>query len=264
MADFNEFFPSPENGNPTPDGGSAPSPPPASPSEADILRQQLQFQNQLLAQAMRPQPPPTQEAPQVPAFPQWTDKEFLGADDARMILDAPGEQFPQRLNRVVNSAVREVHDSLAQQIQRRDEENARLRADLDARFQAQEAQRSSEYWNNTFYSAHQDLRDDPDLVREATLAVAHAVAQQPWQQRSAQDTLNAIAQQARAIRQQKLARWTGGEGTPSVPAMSAPSPGRRAAVESGGSTRVGVARDANPDAQKKALNDMIAHVRGGR
>lgn len=265
MADFTEFFPSGPSSESSPEQGAPSAPAPVAPSEADLLRQQLQFQNHLLQQVMRP-PVPTQVEQEAPEPPRWKEKEYFGDDDTRMILDSPAEQMKGRFNRVFNAAVGEVHDSLSTQMQRQNEENARLRADLDSRFQAQEQIRNSEFWHNTFYSAHQDLREDPDLVVRATHMVAQAVAQEPWRAGSVDHTLKQIAETARGLRQQKLQRWTGGQGDmqPTVPVSASSSPGRRAAVESGGSTRMGVAPAVNKDFQQKALGEMLAHVRGGR
>lgn len=260
MADFTEFFP--EDGQ---ESTPAPQPAPTGPSEADVLRQQLQFQNHLLQQVIQPQRQAPLQQEQPPAPPQWTDREYLGEDDTRMILDAPADQLRTRLNRVVNTAVKEVHDSLSSRLRQQEEAEARLQAEVQARFDRQDDLRTTEFWNNTFYNAHDDLRGDQDLVRQATMYVADQVRQEPWRQRSAQDTLNAIADTARRIRQQKLERWGGVPVTSAAPARSAPSSaGRRAAVEGGGSTRVGIARDVDRDAQKTAISQMIDHVRGGR
>lgn len=260
MADFTEFFP--DNGAAAP-----PEQPPAStgPSDSDLLRQQLQFQNHLLQQVIQPQQrqdPPQREQPQAP--PQWTDKQWIGDDDARMILDAPATELPSRLNRVVNTAVKEVHDTLSSQIRQREEAESRLQADINARFQQQDAQRTSEFWNNTFYTAHDDLRQDRDLVQAATMMVAEQIRSEPWRAQSAENTLRTIADTARGLRQQKFERWGGTPPSQANQGRAPTSAGRRAAVEGGGSTRLGVAREPDQNAQKSALHEMIQYVRGGR
>lgn len=236
--------------------------PPAPPTvtETDLLRQQLHFQNQLLTHAIgakeRPPEPPST------APPQWQDQDFITPDDARLILDSPGEQFPQRLNRAVNAAVKTVHDRMQEEIMRRDEQIAATREELNTRWQSLEAQRATEFWNASFYNTNPDLRDDTDLVQQATRMVADYVAKQPWVANDSSQVLGAIAYTARSLRTQKLQRWSGME-TSAVTMPPTASPARRAQVESGGTTRVGVARDANPDFQKQALADMLKHVRGG-
>lgn len=233
--------------------------PPASP-EADLLRQQLSFQNQLLSQVMTQKEKPPETGPVAP--PQWQDQEFISPDDARLILDSPGDQLHQRLNRAVNTAVKTVHERMQDEIRRRDEQIASTRAELDSRWQALESQRAADFWQQSFYGAHADLKEDPDLVQQATRVVADYVAKNPWAAQNEGQVLNAIAQTARSLRTQKLQRWSATPETEvSLPAGS--SPARRAQVESGGSTRVGVARDANPDHQKQAIADMLKHVRGG-
>lgn len=234
---------------------------PSGPSETDILRQQLHFQNQLLAQVI---PRPQAESPRAEAPPQWTDQEYISPDDARLILDSPAEQLPQRLNRAVNAAVRSVHETVQQQMRRLEEENRSLRGDIDSRWAGLEQQQAAQFWQNSFYEANPDLREDPELVQRATMLVAQQVTQDPSRPRSVQHTLAEIAATAKSLKQQMLARW----GVQVPESQTSPtvdrSPGRRAQVETGGSSRVSAPAPGQPNAQKSALHDMIAYVRGGK
>jgi hypothetical protein len=240
---------------PDPQPAALPEP---SPLEREVY--QLRGMVQGLAQGMqRPPEPP----PQYPDY-SWKEQEFLNADEQQLILNGKLEEFPQRLNRYLNSVGKTVHENLVGEIQKRDAALWQLRHESQSGLQQFAAQQQQQAFRQEFFQQHEDLKEDEFLVTQAAQTVANEFSRQPWAYSSPQQILGRIGEVARGMRQQYLQRWgsSGGEasGPPAVGASPIPSPARRAQVETGGSTRVGQ-RPASSDPQRKAISAMLGSMR---
>lgn len=268
MADIlDEFTQSPAAASLPPEPSAAPLPSadgsPSSP-ELESMRQELGFTRQQLSQVMsqlaQRTAAPVESGP-APASPALTTPEvFFTDDDAKMILNAPEAELPQRLNRGIRAAV----EPLYRAIQERDARIEQLAHGQQQGFSQFAAQRQQEDFRNQFFLAYPDLKEDPLLVQQAVQQVSAEAQQQPWAYQQPQQLFQRVATVAQGLRQSYLQRWQG-ESAPAAdasPETAVPSsPARRARTETGGSTRVGGAPQRS-DPQHKAIDAMMASVRG--
>jgi hypothetical protein len=271
VGDLDELWEQPtakaQPGPAAPAQGGADSPPslPSAPAEPSPLERevyQLRGMVQGLAQGMQPRQP--EPAPQAPDY-SWKDHEFLSSDDGQILLNGKLDEFPQRLNRYLNTVGKTVHENLVGEIQKRDQWLAQVRQESQTGLQQFQAQQQQQAYRGEFFQAHPDLQGEEFLVAQATQQVAQECVRSPGAYSAPQQILARVGEVARSMRNGYLQRWGGGSEEPgqAVPAIPPQSPARRAQVETGGSTRLGAAPQAKTP-QQKALNAMFDHVKGRR
>lgn len=261
--DLDALYDSPPSPDPQ-EPAAPPAPTPAPSAEIEELRRELyQTKGMLAALAQQRQMPPPASAP-AQETGNWQDREFLSEGEERLLLESTTPRAT--LNKMFNTVAKTVHEKFAQELTKRDEYLAQIaQSSQQAALQTEQA-RATQQFQTRFYEQHTDLAGDEPIVAQAAHSVAQEYAQQPWRFGSAEAILSRIGEVARETKKGYLTRWSGRTGDQSVGVPSGAlvnAPARRAAMETGGSTRVGLPSPPK-DAQVKAISDMITHVRGVR
>jgi hypothetical protein len=169
----------------------------------------------------------------------------------------------ERFNRLGNSIAKTVREPLINEIQQTRQAMNHLYNEMQQRDALQQQVQATQYWNSTFFAQNEDLRDTPWLVQQAAAQVAREAAANPFQPRTHEQVLKQVADVARTMGRQMGQKFVApGEGTP--PSSADPKQAaRRAAMETGGATRVGRTPEQH-DFNQKAMSEMFAHFGKGR
>ena len=260
--DLDMLYDEPKGEAPAP----VPPPAPAAPSpEIEELRRELYQTKGLLAglaQARPAAPEPQQVRPDPGA---WQDREFLTEVEEQALLNSTKPR--EYLNKMFNSVGKTVQDQFAGERRKRDEYIAQLSQGTQQYVMSNQQAQATQHFQSRFYEQHADLKGDDGLVAQAAQSVAQEYSQAPWRFGSPDTILSRIGEVSREMKKSYMTRW-GGSQSDESPASSAQgpasnSPARRAAMETGGSTRIGLPSPPK-DGQAKALGAMMDHVKGRR